>query len=151
MIRAVFFCFYYAVKFLCLLYPTKPKIIIGKQIKIKIGNVLENDKVKTMKVRGRDLLSGLPKTIDVSSKEIKEAIKDSISVIIHTTKMVLEKIEPEIAADIIDKGIVLTGGGALLIGLDKLIQNEINVPVKVANSPLTCVVEGTGIMLDNLK
>ena len=103
-----------------------------------------------MKVRGRDLLTGLPKTIDVNSNEIKEAIKESISVIIHNTKTVLEKIEPEISSDIIDKGIILTGGGALLEGLDKLIQKEIKVPVKIAKSPLTCVVNGTGILLDNL-
>ena len=132
----------------------KYKLLIGEptaeQIKIKIGNVTQNNKEKSMKVRGRDLLTGLPKTINVSSDEIKEAIKDSVSMIIHATKTVLEKIEPEIAADIIDKGIVLTGGGALLEGLDKLIEKEIKVPVKVAKSPLTCVVEGTGIMLDNL-
>lgn len=103
-----------------------------------------------MEVRGRDLLTGLPKTIIVTSTEIKDAIKESAEMIIHATKMVLEKIEPEISADIIDKGIVLTGGGALLEGLDKLIEKEINVPTKVAQSPLTCVVEGTGIILDNL-
>lgn len=132
----------------------KYKLLIGEptaeQVKIKIGNVLENTKEKTVKVRGRDLLSGLPKTINISSNEIKEAIKDSILMIIHATKTVLEKIEPELAADIIDKGIVLTGGGALLEGLDKLIEKEIKVPVKVAESPLTCVAQGTGIMLDNL-
>ena len=103
-----------------------------------------------MEVRGRDLLSGLPKTITVISNEIKEAIKDSAEMIVHAAKLVLEKIEPELAADIIDKGIVLTGGGALLDGLDKLIEKEIKVPTKVAESPLTCVAEGTGIILDNL-
>ncbi len=132
----------------------KYKLLIGEvtaeQVKIKIGTVLNDAKQKTMKVRGRDLLSGLPKTITVSSEEVKDAIKDSVSLIIHTTKLVLEKIEPEISADIIDKGIVLTGGGALLEGLDKLIESEIKVPVKIANSPLTCVAEGTGIILDNL-
>ena len=132
----------------------KYKLLIGEvtaeKIKINIGTVLENSKPKSMKVRGRDLLTGLPKTIDVNSNEIKEAIKESISVIIHTTKTVLEKIEPEISSDIIDKGIILTGGGALLEGLDKLIQKEIKVPVKIAKSPLTCVVNGTGILLDNL-
>ena len=132
----------------------KYKLLIGEvtaeKIKISIGTVLENSKPKSMKVRGRDLLTGLPKTIDVNSNEIKEAIKESISVIIHTTKTVLEKIEPEISSDIIDKGIILTGGGALLEGLDKLIQKEIKVPVKIAKSPLTCVVNGTGILLDNL-
>lgn len=132
----------------------KYKLLIGEpsaeKVKIKIGTMLDKKEDKKMKLRGRDLLTGLPKTIDITSKEVKEAIKDSVYMIIHTAKTVLEKIEPEIAADIIDKGIVLTGGGALLEGLDKLIEKEINVPVRVAKSPLTCVVEGTGIMLDNL-
>lgn len=132
----------------------KYKLLIGEvtaeQIKIKIGTVLESDKKKSMQVRGRDLLSGLPKTIEITSNEVREAIKDSVYMIIHAGKTVLEKIEPEISADIIDKGIVLTGGGALLDGLDKLIQKEIKVPVKIADSPLTCVAEGTGIILENL-
>lgn len=133
----------------------KYKLLVGEvtaeQIKIKIGTVIDQTKEKTMKVRGRDLLTGLPKTITISSSEIKDAIKDSVNMIIHATKMVLEKIEPEISADIIDKGIVLTGGGALLDGLDKLIEKEIKVPTKIADSPLTCVAEGTGIILDNLS
>lgn len=133
---------------------SKYKLLIGEvtaeKIKIKIGTVLESNKEKTMKVRGRDLLTGLPKTITFSSKEVREAIKESVGMIIHGAKMVLEKIEPEISADIIDKGIVLTGGGALLEGLDKLIEQEIKVPTKIAESPLTCVAEGTGIILDNL-
>lgn len=132
----------------------KYKLLIGEvtaeKIKIQIGNLDSSNKGKTMSVRGRDMLTGLPKTIVISSVEIKEAIKDSIYLIIHAVKSVLEKIEPEISADIIDKGIVLTGGGALLQGLDKLIEKEIKVPVKVAKSPLTCVALGTGIMLDNI-
>ncbi len=132
----------------------KYKLLIGEvtaeKIKIKIGTVLDSNKEKNMKVRGRDLLSGLPKTVTVTSSEIKEAILDSVNMIIHCAKMVLEKIEPEISADIIDKGIILTGGGALLEGLDKLIEKEIKVPTKIAESPLTCVAEGTGILLDNL-
>lgn len=132
----------------------KYKLLIGEvtaeQVKIKIGTVSSKEKEKKMEVRGRDLLTGLPKTITVTSNEIKEAIKDSTEMIVHAAKLVLEKIEPELAADIIDKGIVLTGGGALLDGLDKLIEKEIKVPTKVAESPLTCVVEGTGIILDNL-
>lgn len=132
----------------------KYKLLIGEvtaeQVKIKIGTVSSKEKEKKMEVRGRDLLTGLPKTITVTSNEIKEAIKDSTEMIVRTAKLVLEKIEPELAADIIDKGIVLTGGGALLDGLDKLIEKEIKVPTKVAESPLTCVVEGTGIILDNL-
>lgn len=133
----------------------KYKLLIGEvtaeQVKIKIGTVLDDVKQKSMKVRGRDLLTGLPKTINITSTEIKDAIKDSIEMIIHCAKTVLEKIEPEISADIIDKGIVLTGGGALLEGLDKLIEKEIKVPVKIAKSPLTCVAEGTGIILENLS
>lgn len=133
----------------------KYKLLIGEvtaeQVKIKIGTVSSKEKEKKMEVRGRDLLTGLPKTITVTSNEIKEAIKDSTEMIVRTAKLVLEKIEPELAADIIDKGIVLTGGGALLDGLDKLIEKEIKVPTKVAESPLTCVVEGTGIILDNLR
>ena len=133
---------------------SKYKLLIGEvtaeNIKIKIGTVISESKNKSMKVRGRDLLTGLPKTIEITSKEVKEAINDSIEMIIHATKTVLEKIEPEISADIIDKGIVLTGGGALLDGLDKLIEKEIKVPVKVAESPLTCVALGTGIMLDSI-
>ena len=132
----------------------KYKLLIGEvtaeKIKIQIGNVNFDKKNKIMAIRGRDLLSGLPKTITISSGEISLAIKDSVYLIIHSVKSVLEKIEPEISADIIDKGIILTGGGALLEGLDKLIEKEIKVPVKVAKSPLTCVVEGTGIMLDNI-
>ena len=124
--------------------------VTAEQVKIKIGTVSSKEKEKKMEVRGRDLLTGLPKTITVTSNEIKEAIKDSTEMIVHAAKLVLEKIEPELAADIIDKGIVLTGGGALLDGLDKLIEKEIKVPTKVAESPLTCVAEGTGIILDNL-
>ena len=132
----------------------KYKLLIGEvtaeQIKIKIGTVLNKEKQKQIKVRGRDLLTGLPKTITVTSNEVKEAIKDSINMIIHAAKMVLEKIEPEISADIIENGVVLTGGGSLIEGLDKLIENELKVPTKMADSPLTCVAEGTGIILDNL-
>lgn len=133
----------------------KYKLLVGEvtaeKIKIKIGTVLEKTKEKQMKVRGRDLINGLPKTITITSSEVKDAIKDSVNMIIHGAKMVLEKIEPEISADIIENGIVLTGGGALLEGLDKLIEEELKVPTKIADSPLTCVVEGTGIILDNLN
>lgn len=132
----------------------KYKLLIGEvtaeQIKIKIGTVLDKTKEKQMKVRGRDLLSGLPKTITITSSEVKDAIKESIDMIIHAAKMVLEKIEPEISADIIENGVVLTGGGSLIEGLDKKIEEELNVPTKIADSPLTCVAEGTGIILDNL-
>lgn len=133
---------------------SKYKLLIGEvtaeKIKIKIGSINKDNKIKTMKVRGRDLLTGLPKTINFTSQEVSEAINDSVDLIIHTTKLVLEKIEPELSADIIDKGIILTGGGALLDGLDIILQKALMVPVKIAQSPLTCVAEGTGIMLENI-
>ncbi len=133
----------------------KYKLLVGEktaqEIKLTIGNVFPEAKGDKMDVRGRDLVSGLPKTITISSKEIEEALKESIEVIIHAAKTVLEKTPPELSADIIDKGIVLTGGGALLQGFDKLLSQELKVPVYVAESPLTCVAEGTGIMLDNLN
>lgn len=133
----------------------KYKLLVGEktaqEIKLTIGNVFPEAKGDKMDVRGRDLITGLPKTITISSKEIEEALKESIEVIIHAAKTVLEKTPPELSADIIDKGIVLTGGGALLKGFDKLLSQELKVPVYVAESPLTCVAEGTGIMLDNLN
>lgn len=133
----------------------KYKLLVGEktaqEIKLTIGNVFPEAKGDKMEVRGRDLVTGLPKTITISSKEIEEALKESIEMIIHAAKTVLEKTPPELSADIIDKGIVLTGGGALLKGFDKLLSQELKVPVYVAESPLTCVAEGTGIMLNNLN
>lgn len=132
----------------------KYKLLVGEMtaqdIKLNIGNVFPDSKDEKMDIRGRDLVSGLPKTINISSKEIEEALKESVDVIIHAAKTVLEKTPPELSADIIDKGIVLTGGGALLKGFDKLLSRELKVPVYVAESPLTCVAEGTGILLDNI-
>ncbi|MEG2621003.1 MAG: rod shape-determining protein [Bacilli bacterium] len=132
----------------------KYKLLIGEvtaeNIKITIGTALNGEKQKELKIRGRDLLTGLPQTITVTSEEIEEAIKESVYTIIHAAKMVLEKIEPELSADIIEKGIVLTGGGALLNGLDKVLSKELKVPVQVAENPLTCVANGTGIILENL-
>lgn len=133
---------------------TKYKLLIGEvtseKIKETIGTVFSEGKKEKMEVRGRDMVTGLPNTITISSKEVEEALKESISIIIHTVKTVLEQTPPELSADIIDKGIVLTGGGALLNGLDKLLEQELQVPVFIAESPLTCVAEGSGILLDNL-
>ena len=103
-----------------------------------------------MEVRGRDLVTGLPHTITVSSEEIEEAVRESAYVIVNTAKTVLEQTPPELASDIIDKGVVITGGGALINGIDQLLGHELKVPVFISESPLTCVVEGTGIMLENL-
>ena len=132
----------------------KYKLLIGdrtaEEIKLTIGTVYNGNKKEKMEVRGRDLVTGLPHTITVCSEEVEEALRESVYVIIHTAKNVLEKTPPELAADIIDKGIVITGGGALIDGIDQLLSHELKVPVFIAESPLTCVAEGTGILLDNL-
>lgn len=132
----------------------KYKLLIGdrtaEDIKLTIGNVMPEEKVEKMDVRGRDLVTGLPHTVTITTKEVEEALRESIYTIIHTAKTVLEQTPPELSADIIDKGIVITGGGALIKNFDKLLSQELKVPVFVAESPLTCVVEGTGILLDNI-
>ena len=104
-----------------------------------------------MNVRGRDLVTGLPHTITLTSEEIEEALRDSAYEIVHAAKNVLEQTPPELSADIFNKGIVLTGGGAMVRGMDKLLSGELKVPVSLADSPLTCVAEGTGILLNNLS
>lgn len=133
----------------------KYKLLIGdrtaEEIKLQIGTVYSGSKKEKMPVRGRDLVTGLPHTITICSDEVEEALRESAYIIVHTAKAVLESTPPELSADIIDKGVVLTGGGALIHGIDKLLQQELKVPVIVANSPLTCVAEGTGILLNNLK
>ena len=131
----------------------KYKLLIGErtaeEIKIKIGTVFD-DKNEKIDVKGRNLVTGLPHTIHITSNEIKDALSDSAFSIVRTVKNVLEQTPPELSADIVEKGIVLTGGGALLNGLDSLLSKELKVPVKVAESPLSCVAEGTGILLSNL-
>ena len=133
----------------------KYKLLIGdrtaEEIKMTIGTVYPENKKEKMEVRGRDLVTGLPHTVTICSDEIEEALRESVYVIIHTAKNVLEQTPPELSADIIDKGIVITGGGALIDGFDKLLSHELKVPVFVAESPLTCVAEGTGLLLDNIS
>jgi rod shape-determining protein MreB len=133
----------------------KYKLLIGdrtaEEIKIEIGTVYSENKKEKKVIRGRDLITGLPNSITISSKEVEEALKDSIYKIVYTAKSVLEETSPELSADIVNNGIVVTGGGALIDGLDKLLYNELKVPIYVAESPLTCVVDGTAIMLDNIK
>ena len=104
-----------------------------------------------MEVKGRGMVNGLPQTITITSEEIEKALANSVNEIIRAIKQVLENTPPELSADIINKGIVLTGGGAMLEGLDVLLKKELNVPVYIAESPLTCVAEGTGKMLENLN
>lgn len=132
----------------------KYKLLIGErtaeEIKINIGTVFNGNKKEKMDVRGRDLVTGLPHSITITSDEVEEALRDSVYEIIKTVKHVLELTPPELSADIIDKGIVVTGGGALTDGFDKLLAKELKINVYIAESPLTCVAEGTGILLDNL-
>ena len=133
----------------------KYKLLIGERtsslIKHEIGTVYKEDKKKSMKVKGRDLISGLPKTITITSDEIMHALKNNIERLIEATKTVLEETPPELSADIMEHGIMLTGGGSLLRGIDKLFSERLEVPISISNNPLTSVAEGTGIMLNNLS
>lgn len=132
----------------------KYKLLIGdrtaEDIKFNIGTVFPELRNESMEVKGRDLVTGLPHSITLSSEEIEEALRESVYLIIHEAKNVLEQTPPELAADIIDKGIVLTGGGSLVNGFSDLLSHELKVPVFIAESPLTCVAEGTGVLLDNV-
>jgi rod shape-determining protein MreB and related proteins len=123
----------------------------AEDIKIKIGSALPQVKEEYVDVRGRDLTGGLPKMIKISSNEITEAIQDELREIIAAIKKVLQETPPELAADIMDKGMVISGGGALLKHLDQLITKTIDVPCYVAEEPLYCVIKGIGIALDNLE
>lgn len=123
----------------------------AEEVKIQIGSVYPNARRETMDIRGRDMVTGLPKTIEVTSEEIREALDDTVFQIIGATKNVLEQTPPELAADIFSRGVVLTGGGALLHGLDRLMMDELQIPVHVAEDPMTCVARGTGIVLNNLE
>lgn len=121
----------------------------AEQIKIEIGSAKVADKPEKMEIRGRDLLTGLPKTIEISSEEIAEALKEAITAIVDGVKKTLETTPPELSADVMERGIVLTGGGALLSNLDKVISEQTNMPVFIADDPLDCVAIGTGKALDN--
>jgi len=122
----------------------------AEEVKIKLGTVVEGGEVGVMKVKGRDLKAGVPKTVEISSEEVREALTEPIISIIEAIKQTLERTPPELAADIVDSGIMLTGGGALLGGLDALAKEETGLPVRVADDPLTCVVLGSGKALDEL-
>ncbi len=123
----------------------------AEQIKINIGSAYPKMKEEKMQIRGRDLLTGLPKNIEVSSGEIEEALSEPVSAIVDAIKVTLEKTPPELASDIMDRGIMLTGGGALLDGLDKLIKEETGMPVNIAESPLDCVALGAGKVLEGIE
>ena len=130
-------------------------LMIGEQtaemIKIRIGSASPLPEETEMEVRGIDLVAGIPKTIKVGSAEIREALKEPVALITEALRSALEKTPPELAADIVDKGIVMTGGGSLLRGLDALLREDTNLPISVVNNPLECVVLGTGKILDEIE
>ncbi len=132
----------------------KYNMLIGERtaemIKINIGTAHPENEVRTMEVKGRDLVAGVPKTLEINSEEVREAIQEPLNVIVETVKMALERTPPELASDIVDRGIVLAGGGALIRNIDVLLREETDLPVTIADDPLTCVVLGTGKALDQL-
>ena len=133
----------------------KYNLLIGERtaenIKVEIGSAFPGEKEDTMEIKGRNLLNGLPENITVNSAEIRDALVEALAKVIDAVKATLEETPPELSADIIDHGITLTGGGALLRGLDKLISRETGMPVYIAEYPLDCVAEGTGKILENIN
>lgn len=132
----------------------KYNMLIGERtaemIKINIGTAHPENEVRTMEVKGRDLVAGVPKTLEINSEEVREAIQEPLNIIVETVKIALERTPPELASDIVDRGIVLAGGGALIRNIDVLLREETDLPVMIADDPLTCVVLGTGKALDQL-
>lgn len=132
----------------------KYNLMIGErtaeEIKINIGSAFPSEEERKWEIKGRDLVSGIPKTFEITETEVREALRDPINIILETIKETLENTPPELAADIVDRGIVLAGGGAMLKGLDRLIQEETHLPVIVADEPLTAVVRGVGKMLEDI-
>ena len=133
----------------------KYNLLIGEhtaeQVKIQLGNAYPEDEDKAMDVKGRDLISGIPRTLTITAEEVRTAIQEQIDTIISTVKDALEQTPPQLAADIVDQGIMLTGGGALLKGLDKLLRDKTELPVFTADDPLTTVVLGAGKALENIS
>jgi len=135
----------------------KYNLLIGERtaefVKISIGSAypVENEQEIDLEIKGRDLVGGIPKTLEISSKDIREAIAEPVNAIVDSVRLALERTPPELAADIVDRGIVLSGGGALLKNLDLLIKEVTRLPVIVADNPLTAVVEGAGKVLDDMK
>ena len=123
----------------------------AEEIKMQLGCATPLMTEESMEIRGRDLNTGLPRNVTINSSQILEALKESMNQIVETVKLTLEKTPPELAADLVEKGIVLTGGGALLKNLDKLLSKETNMPVYIADEPLECVVRGTGKVLEELE
>ncbi|MDY6935647.1 MAG: rod shape-determining protein [Spirochaetota bacterium] len=134
---------------------TQYNLILGEkmaeEVKFMLGNAFPEKKVLTMEIKGRDAISGLPRTLEIDSSEVRKAIKEPVEQILEAIKHALEQTPPELAADIVERGIVMTGGGSLLKGLEKYISKETGVPVIKAENPLTCVVLGAGKFLEEIK
>ncbi len=133
---------------------TKYNLLIGERtaelIKTKIGNAFRVDNIEHMRIKGRDLTSGIPKIVDIDSDEVREAISEQIKTILETVKIALEQTPPELAADVVDNGIVLTGGGALLKNIDKLLREETGLPITITENPLSTAVLGSGKALEEI-
>jgi rod shape-determining protein MreB len=123
----------------------------AEEIKINVGNAYPLDEPKSMVVKGRDMIAGVPRNVEITADEVRESLAEPVSAILETVRVALERTPPELAADIVDKGIVLAGGGALLKNLDVLLREETRLPVMIAENPLSCVVLGTGKVLDQLE
>ncbi|MBC8205203.1 MAG: rod shape-determining protein, partial [FCB group bacterium] len=123
----------------------------AEEVKCRIGSAMPLEEELTMIVKGRDLVAGIPKAIEVNSVEIREALSEPVNAIVDAVKLTLEKTPPELSADIRDRGIILTGGGSLLKGLDIRLRDETSLPINLAEDPMTCVVRGTGVVLDNME
>jgi len=124
---------------------------MAEEIKIRIGAAAPLEEPEIMLIKGRDTVAGVPQTLEINSEEIREALTEPINAILDAVRIALERTPPELAADIVDKGIMLTGGGALLRNLDSLMRHETGLPITVVEDPLTCVVRGSGMVLDNLS
>lgn len=123
----------------------------AEEIKMSMGSAYPVEEEMTMEVKGRDLVAGLPKTLTITSEEIREALQEPVSSIVDAIRMTLERCPPELSSDLVDRGMVLAGGGALLTGLDKLIAEQTGLPVHLADDPLSAVAEGTGVVLNELN
>ena len=130
-------------------------LMIGEQmaerVKIEIGSASSDEEERTMDVRGRDMISGLPRKTIITSEEIRQALQEPLSAIIETVTRTLERAQPELAADLVDNGIVLAGGGAMLRGIESVISQDTGLDVRIADDPITCVARGTSIYLEHLE
>ncbi len=122
----------------------------AEEIKIKIGSAYPTGEEATLDVKGRDIVAGLPKTLTITSEEIRDALKDPVALIVDAVRATLDRCEPELAGDLMDRGLVLSGGSSQLRGLDKLLAAQTGLPVVVADDPLSAVAEGTGVVMNEL-